>query len=306
MARRSMRGFPDPSFPLRLPPVESLDLSGRSLVVVGGTDGLGRALARQAASRGASVTVVGRTFRDEGQPRMRFVRADLSSMKEARRLGETLPVEQTDVALFTTGIMAAKAREVTDEGLERDLAISYLSRLAVLRGLGPRLGTARAAGRPAPRVFVMGFPGAGQTGDADDLNAERSYDAMKVHMNTVAGNEMLVLDRAANDARVRTFGLNPGLVKTKIRANYLGDGSLGHRVAEFLIGLFTQTPEQYAARVVPLLFAPELEARSGAMFGARGQAILPTGGLEPAAVRRFIDASEALVARAVDGAERAA
>lgn len=304
MARRSMRGFPDSSVSLNLPKVDALDLKGRSLLVVGGTDGLGRAIARLAASRGARVTVVGRTFRDEGTTGLEFVKADLSSMKEARRLGETLAVEQLDAVLFTTGIIAAKTREVTPEGLERDLAISYLSRLAVLRGLAPRLGTARPSGSPAPRVFVMGFPGAGETGTVDDLNAEKAYDAMKVHMNTVAGNEMLVLDGAARDARVRYFGLNPGLVKTNIRANYMGEGSLLHRLSEFFIGLMTQTSERYAARVVPLLFAPELEARTGVMFGSKGQPILPTEGLEGAATRQYIEASEALLARAIGAPER--
>jgi NAD(P)-dependent dehydrogenase (short-subunit alcohol dehydrogenase family) len=191
---RSIRGVPDRSFSLNPPPLEALDLTGRVLVVVGGTDGLGRALAKQAAARGAQVTVVGRTFRDEGVARLTFVRADLSSMQEATRVGQTLPVENADAVVFTTGIMAAKTRETTAEGLERDLAISYLSRLAVLRGLRDRLGTSRPTGSPAPRVFVMGFPGAGEHGDVDDLNAERGYDAMKVHMNTVAGNEVLVLD----------------------------------------------------------------------------------------------------------------
>jgi NAD(P)-dependent dehydrogenase (short-subunit alcohol dehydrogenase family) len=298
---RSIRGIPDRSFTLNPPPLEALDLTGRVLVVVGGTDGLGRAIAKQGAARGAQVTVVGRTFRDEGVARLTFVRADLSSMQEATRVGQTVPVEGADAVVFTTGIMAAKTRETTAEGLERDLAISYLSRLAVLRGLRDRLGTARPAGSPAPRVFVMGFPGAGEHGDVDDLNAERSYDAMKVHMNTVAGNEVLVLDGARRDTRVRYLGLNPGLIKTNIRANYMGEGSLGHRVSEFLLGLVMQSPEQYAARLVPRLFAPELESRTGVMLGAKGQPILPTDGLEPAVVERYRAASETLLEKALAG-----
>ncbi len=65
----------------------SLDLSGKKLAVIGGTDGLGRAIAKQAASLGANVTVVGRTFRDEGVQNINFVKCDLSLMKEAKRLG---------------------------------------------------------------------------------------------------------------------------------------------------------------------------------------------------------------------------
>jgi hypothetical protein len=203
--------------------------------------------------------------------------------------------------VLTTGIMAAKKREVTAEGLERDIAISYLSRLAVLRGLVSRLGKERPAGAPAPRVFVMGFPGSGQLGEPDDLNAERSYDAMEVHMNTVAGNEALVLDGARRFPEVRFFGLNPGLIKTDIRANYLGEGSVTHRVAEFFIGLLMQTPEAYAARTVPVLFAPELESRSGVMFGPKQNPILPTHAFDAAHLERFMKASEALIARAVGG-----
>ena len=133
-AKTSMKGFPDRSLTLQPVPVESLGLTGKRVVIVGGTDGLGRAIATLAAARGAEVTVVGRTFRDEGVKGLTFVKADLSSMKEAARLGRELAVESTDVLLLTTGIIAAKQREVTAEGLERDMAISYLSRLVVLQG----------------------------------------------------------------------------------------------------------------------------------------------------------------------------
>jgi hypothetical protein len=37
----------------------------------------------------------------------------------------------------------------------------------------------------------------GGAGTLDDLNAEKSYRAFSAHMNTVAGNEVLVLDAAA-------------------------------------------------------------------------------------------------------------
>jgi NAD(P)-dependent dehydrogenase (short-subunit alcohol dehydrogenase family) len=290
MAKRktSINGIPDPS--LVVHPPASLELSGRRVAVVGGTDGLGRAIARLAAEAGAEVTVVGRTFRDDGVPRLRFVKADLSAMREASRVGAELD-PALDAVVLTTGIMAATQREVTAEGIERDMAISTLSRHAILRELLPRL-------RPRARVFVMGFPGAGNLGDPSDLNADRRYDAMAQHMNTVAGNEAIVLDAKQRHPHVDVFGLNPGLVKTSIRSNYLGTGSLKHRLAEGLIGLLTPTPEQYAARVVPLLVAPELEGRSGAMFGKKGTAILPTDGFDAAHVQRFVEGLDALLERA--------
>src|SRR6201986_4307401 len=84
--------------------IDELDLSSKRLLVIGGTNGLGRAIAGLAMTHGADVTVVGRTLRKfpEGQPK--FVRADLSLMADAAWLGETLAVEDFDVALFTAGI----------------------------------------------------------------------------------------------------------------------------------------------------------------------------------------------------------
>ena len=167
-----MGGVPDPSVTVRPSPIEQLDLSSKRLAVIGGTNGLGRAIAQQALTRGAEVTVVGRTFRDDPAARLTFVAADLSSMSEAVRVGRELPAESFDVVLFTTGIIAAKTREETAEHVERDVAISYLSRLAILQGLSPRLGSVRADGAPRPRVFVMGSPGTGAIGNPDDLNSE--------------------------------------------------------------------------------------------------------------------------------------
>ena len=274
--------------------ISTLDLSGRRLAVIGGTDGLGRAIAKQAASRGANVTVVGRTFRDKGEERIDFIGCDLSLMSEAKRLGASLLDTKTDTFLFTTGIVPARKREVTSEGLERDMAVSFLSRAVALQHLVPRLDAA------APRrVFIMGFPGAGQAGKLGDLNADLSYSALTVHMNTVAGNEALVLHGAAawRARGVRAYGLNPGLVRTGIRANLLGTGPLA-RALEATLGHFTPSPAAYAETAVPLLYAPELDAHSGAIFNQAGAAILPTPALDPARVAALLGEADALIARA--------
>lgn len=276
----------------------TLELKGWKVAIVGGTGGLGRAISRTLASRGASVTVVGQTFRDEGIAGIEFVKADLSLMHEAERVASALPAEQLDLVLFTTGIFAAPQRQETTEGLERDMAVSYLSRLVMLRELAPRLGKSRPAERATlkPRVFIMGYPGTGQAGTLGDLNANKSYSAMTVHMNTVAGNEMLVLDATRRYPHATFFGLNPGLIKTNIRDNFLGKDSFKSRFAETLIGLLTPSPEAYAERITPLLVSRDLEGHSGAMFNQKGVAIVASPGLgDRTHVDAFISASEALV-----------
>ena len=167
----------------------------------------------------------------------------------------------------------------------------------ILREIAPRLGKNRPRARMKPRIFIMGYPGTGQAGTLDDLNAEKSYGAFAAHMNTVAGNEMLVLDSAKRYPHATIFGLNPGLHRTDIRNNLFGEGTLKSRVLEWIIGLWTESPGTYANRLTPVLVSPDLEGHSGAMFDHKGNSILPSPKLkDDSYVKAFIAASEALVA----------
>lgn len=289
----------DKSWTWRQVDASSLDLKGMKVAIVGGTGGIGQAFSRFMASHGAQILVVGQTFRDTNVPGIEFIKADLSLMREAKRVGATLSAETLDLVIFTTGIFAAPKRQETAEGIERDMAVSYLSRLVIVREMGPRLGKDRPGASVKPRVFIMGFPGVGQPGKLDDLNAEKSYSSMVVHMNTVAGNEMLVLDGAKRYPNANFFGLNPGIHPTNIRSNLLGAGTLRFRFIEWMIGLTTPSVETYAERVTPLLVSPDLDGHSGAMFNRKGQTILPSSGLTDSYVQAFIAASEALVSRAI-------
>lgn len=289
----------DKNFPLHRVHAASLDLKGMKVAIVGGTGGIGRAFSRSMASRNASVVVVGQTFRDTDVPGIELIKADLSLMRQAQRVAEALPAETLDLILFTTGIMAGPKREVTAEGIERDMAISYLSRLVIVREIGPRLGKNHPPAPMKPRVFIMGFPGTGQAGKLEDLNAEKSYARWATHMNTVAGNEMLVLDAARRYTNASFFGLNPGFIKSNIRSNLFGGRTILYRFIEGMTGLITPSAEDYAERLTPLLVSPDLEGRSGAMFNRKGHPILPTPKLTDSSyVNEFLVASEALVARA--------
>lgn len=261
------------------------------MAVVGGTDGLGRAIAKLAAAHGAGVIVAGRTFRDEGNtPPLEFRRVDLSLTSEAARLGRELPAS-LDVVVFTTGIMPGAARKASGEGIELDMAVSCLSRHVALKELMPRLSK-------SARVFVMGFPGAGQKAALDDMNSEKSYAGglSQAHNNTVAGNEALVRYwGAARGAKV--YGLNPGLISTGIRAEWLP--GMSGRVMEWLVSCASMSAEQYAERVLPLMVAPELDAHPGASFSQKGVPILPSAGFTDAAyVDKIVASLDALVDKA--------
>jgi hypothetical protein len=93
--------------------------------------------------------------------------------------------------------------------------------------------------------------------------------------------------------------LNPGLIKTGIRANVLGGtGTIRFEIVETLIGWFTMSAETYGARTVPLLVAPELAEKNGALFNQKGIGIFASPGMTEAHVAALIAECEALVSSA--------
>lgn len=277
----------------------ALDLKGKSIAIVGGTGGIGRGFAQVLSRRGARVTVVGQTFRDNGHPNIEFVPANLESMREAERVGKSLNAEDLDMVLLTTGIFAAPRRQTTSEGIERDMAVSFLSRLVIVRAIASTLGRNRPAPGMRPRIFIWGYPGTGRRGTPGDLNAERSYSMWRVHMNTVAGNEMLVLEGARRYPAVDIFGMSPGILATNIRNNMRKKPG-GGGFMEWFISKTSPTPNEYAERITPLLFSPDLNGHSGAIFDRKGNPSLPSQGLTDAHYTgAFLAESEALVTLAL-------
>lgn len=275
-------------------------LNGKKIAIIGGTDGIGRALAHTLTAKGAEVTVVGRTFRDDGIPRLHFMQADLAQMKQARRVAQELPAETLDTLILTTGIFAGKERMESPEGIEIDLAVSYLSRFVIVREVAERLGKKRAVANLKPRVFIMAAPGIDANGNLDDFNSEEHYSSMIAHLNTVIGNEALVLDGTSRYAQVNFYGLNPGTIKSNIRAGVLGAGSFAQTLIEWLIGALFQNAEEYSEKIVPLLVSPDIEKYSGAMFNLHGDPIHASRSLTQGGnLQKIIETSERLAKKAL-------
>jgi hypothetical protein len=77
------------------------------------------------------------------------------------------------------------------------------------------------------------------------------------------------------------------------------NGSLSYRLFEGAIGLFLQSPDQYARRIVPLLFTPELNGRSGILFNRKARPTSPSKGFDAAHVTGYIIATTQLLNRAL-------
>jgi NAD(P)-dependent dehydrogenase (short-subunit alcohol dehydrogenase family) len=193
------------------------------ILVTGSTDGLGRALARELAARGATVLLHGRdagkgeaTLREvreaTGSERLAFYRADFSSLAQVRGLADAIFAnhDRLDVLVNNAGIgtnwRGRSNREVSEDGYELRFAVNYLAPFLLTRLLEPLL----VHSAPARIVNVAS---AGQAAiDFDDVMLERGYSGVQAYSQSKLADVMLTFDLAdeLRDRSVTANCLHPG------------------------------------------------------------------------------------------------
>ncbi|HYE71970.1 MAG TPA: SDR family NAD(P)-dependent oxidoreductase, partial [Blastocatellia bacterium] len=250
------------------------EAAGKWFLIVGGTKGIGAGLARALVVNGAKVVVAGRSKNEETPENAEFIQYDASSLKNGIEFANSLKGRKFDTVVFAVGIITRSTLTRTAEGIEEDLAVSYLSRFVIANEL---IRNGNLEGRK--RLYIFGYPGEDTKPiDIDDLNFDKSpsqYSQMPAHLNTVVLNEALSYELARRHPDLRVYGLNPGLIKTAIRDNvHGGDSSFLGRSIETLIGLFNPNVEQYVERsLLALVLAPNLQEKSGISFSRKGEVL---------------------------------
>ena len=190
----------------------------KTIVITGGTDGIGRGLARTFLRRGDRVIVVGRDAA-KAPAGAEFIAADLSLVAENRRVLDVI-TSRTDVvdALVFCARHYRSARAETAEGIEDNFGLFYLSRYILGHGLASRLEKA-----PAPVVMSVAGPGAPISGvQWDDLQFTRGYHPGKAMTQCGKLADLLGVDYAAAHpgTRVRYVLHHPGVTVTGHSGTY--------------------------------------------------------------------------------------
>jgi NAD(P)-dependent dehydrogenase (short-subunit alcohol dehydrogenase family) len=277
-------------------------------LVVGGTAGIGRAVARQLAAEGVAVTVVGRNAEAgaalAAETGAAFVRADVSLLAEARRVADAFAAadDRLHLLVHTADVIPRQRRE-TAEGLEVSFATNFLSRFVLNERLLPllRAGAADAAG--ARLVHVAAASGSGRL-DLDRVPPGPSVGAFAAHGAGQGANDLygVELARRVAGSGVRVHVLNPGGVDTGIRREV--EGTLLGRVLIPLFGLVmrTRTPEESARDVL----AAVRRHPDAVLLSARGAPITPKPRLvDPARGAELWRRAEAAVDRVLAAGDRA-
>jgi NAD(P)-dependent dehydrogenase (short-subunit alcohol dehydrogenase family) len=248
-------------------------MAGKSVLVTGGTGGIGKATAIGLAALGARVGITGRDqARTEaaaaairatpGSPAVDAFAADLSVQAGVRRLAaqvlETYP--RLDVLVNNAGGFWAH-RHVTADGLERTFALNHLAPFLLTSLLLDRL----TASAPARIITVSSGVHARGRIDFDDLQGERNYSGQRAYSQSKLANVMFTyeLGRRLDGTGVTATVLHPGVVRTSFGAE---DQAASLAVMIGVARLFMKTPAQGAGTSIYLASSPEVEGITGRYF----------------------------------------
>jgi NAD(P)-dependent dehydrogenase (short-subunit alcohol dehydrogenase family) len=262
-------------------------VSNRTIVITGGSDGIGAAAARELTREGNQIVVVGRspqkTQAVAEEIGADFLLADFSKLDDVRALAAQLLEKYPRIDVLANnagGIMGE--RTVTADGHELTFQINHLAPFLLTSLLRERLvessatviNTSSVANRLYGRL------------DIDDLDAEKKYTPNLAYGNAKLANILFTkeLDRRYGADGISTAAFHPGVVATGFSAGVLSRFLLTPaKGADTLVWLATSTPgvdwkrgEYYAkrkpAKMNPQASDAELAARlwdrSAEMVGA--------------------------------------
>jgi NAD(P)-dependent dehydrogenase (short-subunit alcohol dehydrogenase family) len=250
-------------------------------LVTGGTDGIGKEIARGLAARGCELVVVGsnaekgeravRELRHGAQnPDVTFLRADLALMRDTRVLADRVRKQwpALDYLVLNAGVVPGK-RELTDERIERTFAINYLSRFVLTRQLLPSLAAGGDPDRAARIVIVSGAALGGRV-HFDDVNLTTGFGTLRAVLQFCRANDLFTAELARR-LSTRSAGGSPtvtclkvGVVKTNIRQRF--PAWMKVMVPLLFDPLLGQTTQEAAEAGMRLLLAEELEGVTGTRF----------------------------------------
>jgi NAD(P)-dependent dehydrogenase (short-subunit alcohol dehydrogenase family) len=243
-----------------------VSLTGKTALVTGSTDGLGKEVARQLGALGAFVIVHGRN-QERGEEVARsiaagpgdavFYRADLGSLAGVEAFAEQVRTRhpRLDLLVNNAAAVSGAERQTSADGHELAFAVNYLAHFLLTYRLLPLL----EASAPARVVNVSSL---GQTPiDFTDVMLERNYNPGDAYRRSKLAQIMFTIDLGAelDAAKVTVNSLHPARSMNTARVINGGFEPLS-------------TVEEGAEATMQLAVSPELTGRSGLYFNGLNEA----------------------------------
>jgi NAD(P)-dependent dehydrogenase (short-subunit alcohol dehydrogenase family) len=245
------------------------DSKGRTALITGATDGVGRVVARALAQQGWRVLVHGRD-RPRGEALAReieqaggsatFLAADLASLAEVRRLADAVKQQtgRLDLLINNAGIGSVGSvpgRQTSADGHELRFAVNYLAGFLLTHLLLPLL----KASAPARIVNVAS---AGQQAiDFSDVMLTRGYSGGGAYRQSKLAQILFTVDLAQEleGSGVIANALHPSTYMNTTMVRQSGTTPIS-------------TVEDGAAAILQLAVSPALDGKSGLYFNVLREA----------------------------------
>jgi NAD(P)-dependent dehydrogenase (short-subunit alcohol dehydrogenase family) len=262
-----------------------MNMDGKTVLITGSTDGVGRYVAGRLAAEGAKVLIHGRdrqrakTLADEirarGHGEPIFYQADLSSLAAARQLAQAVTADHKRLDLFISnaGIgsrTSGSERRTSADGYELRFAVNYLSGFLLAYLLLPLL----KASAPSRIVNVASL---GQHPiDFGDVMITRGYNGSRAYAQSKLAQIMFTIDLAAEleGSDVTVNSLHPA---TYMNTTMVREGGITP----------ISTVEQGGDAILRLATGEDVAAKSGLFFNGMQQAQANPQAYDEAARKRL-------------------
>jgi NAD(P)-dependent dehydrogenase (short-subunit alcohol dehydrogenase family) len=241
-------------------------------LITGGTSGIGAAAARQLASLGLKVVIVGRNegkcvrlVKDirstEKNADINYLLADLSSQNEIRRLVNEFNdrYRKLDILINNAGAIYSK-RLVSPDGLEMTFALNHMSYFLLTSLLIDRLKDGKSS-----RIIVVSSAAHEQAKiDFEDLQLEYNYNRVMAYARTKLENLLFTyeLARRLDGTLITVNAIHPGVVATSFGSN---NSWIKTKLRNLLMPKIL-SPDNTAKAIVFLAISPEIEGITGRYF----------------------------------------
>lgn len=189
------------------------DLQGRTIVITGGSSGIGAAAARACSDMGAQLVITGRseeTKKLAAELGCDYYLVDYASFDEVRQFAQSLleKYPRIDVLVNNVGAIISD-RRLTKDGHEMTLQVNHLSAFLLTKLLKERLEASNA-------IVINTSSAANLIGklDFNDLEREKSYSGMRAYGAAKLMNILHPMEISRRFTGVRAASFHPGAVST--------------------------------------------------------------------------------------------
>jgi NAD(P)-dependent dehydrogenase (short-subunit alcohol dehydrogenase family) len=247
-----------------------MKMEGKTVLITGSTDGVGRYVAEKLAAAGANVLIHGRDkeraksladdIRRQGYAGPTFYPADLSSLSGVRQLAEAVLADHKRLDLFISNAgvgsrTLGKERRVSVDGYELRFAVNYLSGFLLAYLLLPVI----KASAPSRIVNVASL---GQHPiDFDDVMITKGYNGTRAYSQSKLSQIMFTIDLASElkGSGVTVNSLHPA---TYMNTTMVREGGITP----------VSTVEQGGEAILHLAVGDDVAGKSGLFFNGMHEA----------------------------------